>query len=44
MDNIPINPESIEWNHKNPMIYAGLDDIHTTHIDQMITKLRQMNR
>lgn len=40
MDEIPVNPESVEWQHGNRMIYAGLDDIHTAHINQLITELR----
>lgn len=44
MDSIPVNPESVEWNYGNQMRYAGLDDIHPTHINQLITELRQMER
>ncbi len=39
MDSIPVDPQSTEWRSGNPVIYAGLDDIHTTHINQMITEL-----
>lgn len=41
MDSIPVNPESVKREHGNPMLYAGLDDIHTAHINQMITELRR---
>lgn len=44
MDSIPVNPESVEWNYSNPMRYAGLDDIHPAHINQLITELRQMEK
>lgn len=44
MESIYINPKSVELQYGNPMIYAGLDDIHTAHIDQMITELRKMER
>lgn len=40
MDSIPVNPDSIKHEYGNPMIYAGLDDIHTSHINNLITKLR----
>lgn len=42
MDNISINPESVEWKSGNPMLYSGLDDIHTAHINQLIGELRKM--
>lgn len=35
-------PEATVWNHSNPMIGTGLDDIHTTHINQMIGALIDM--
>lgn len=44
MNSIPVDPEIVEWRRENPIIYAGLDDIHTTHINQLITELRQMER
>lgn len=42
MDSISINPECVERKFGNPMIYAGLDDIHTAHINQLITELRRI--
>ena len=27
----------------NPIIYAGFDDIHATHINQLITELRKID-
>lgn len=44
MNNIPVNPQIVEWRSGNPVIYAGLDDIHTTHIDQLITELRELDK
>lgn len=41
MNNIPIDPENVEWKNGNPEIYAGIDDIHTSHINQLITELRK---
>ena len=40
MESIPVNPECCVWERSNPIIYAGLDDIHTAHINQLITELR----
>ena len=44
MNSIPVDTEIVEWRSGNPVIYAGLDDIHTTHINQLITELRKMER
>lgn len=44
MNSIPVDPEIVEWRSGNPVVYAGLDDIHTAHINQLITELRQMER
>lgn len=43
MDSIPVDPQNTELGSGNPVIYAGLDDIHTAHINQMITELRCMD-
>ncbi len=43
MNNITIDLENVEYRSGNPMIYAGLDDIHTTHINQLITELRKLD-
>lgn len=29
------------WNHSNPMVYAGIDDIHMAHVDDLVTELRK---
>lgn len=36
------NPDSLIWESNNPLLYAGLDEIHTAHINQIITELRKM--
>lgn len=41
MNSIEVNPEAVKHERFNPVIYAGLDDIHTTHINQLITELRK---
>ena len=43
MDGIPVNPDAIKWESGNPMISSRLDDIHTTHIDNLITELRKVS-
>lgn len=42
MKGISFNPEAAKWKDGNPMIYAGVDDIHTSHINQLITELRRI--
>ena len=44
MNSIPVDSEIVEWRSGNPVIYAGLDDIHTTHINQLITELRKIDK
>lgn len=44
MNSIPVDKEIIEWRSGNPVVYAGLDDIHTAHINQLITELRKADR
>lgn len=41
MDSISIDLVYVKWTAENPMIGCGLDDIHTAHINQMITELRK---
>lgn len=41
MDSISINPVYAEMTVENPMKGCGLDEIHTAHINQMITELRK---
>lgn len=42
MDSISIDPIYTEMTMENPMKGSGLDDIHTAHINQMITELRKL--
>lgn len=44
MNSIPVDSEIVEWRSGNPVIYAGLDDIHTAHINQLITELRKLDK
>lgn len=44
MNGIPVDKEAIEWRRGNPVIGAGLDDIHTAHINQLITELRKVDK
>lgn len=37
-----LNPDACATTHSNPMFYSGLDAVHTTHIDQMVTALYQI--
>lgn len=39
LKSIPVDPDNLVWSSSNPVIYAGVDDIHTSHIDNMITEL-----
>lgn len=43
MNSIPVDPNNIVLNMNNRMVYAGIDDIHTAHINQLITELRRIN-
>lgn len=38
-DQIETNPAATVWESNNPFIRAGLDHIHTTHIDQLFSEL-----
>ncbi len=42
MNSIAINPDNVVWESSNPLIYAGLDEIHTAHINNLITELRRL--
>lgn len=41
MESIPTDETCTVWNEDNPVLYAGLDDIHTAHINNLITELRK---
>ncbi len=42
-DSIPVNPDALTWAYGaiNEFCSAGLDDIHTAHVNQLITELRK---
>ena len=44
MDATETNPEATEWKYGNPMVIQQLDEIHTTHINQLITALLEAER
>ena len=44
MNSIPVDSQIVEWRSGNPVIYAGLDDIHTAHINQLIAELRILDK
>ena len=44
MNRITVNEDAVKWEHGNPMIYAGLDDIHTSHINDLITEIRKLQK
>lgn len=34
-------PDECEnWDRKNPMVYAGIDDMHMAHVDNLVSQLR----
>ena len=39
MGSIVFNPTCIELNSNNPVLRSGIDEIHTAHINQLITEL-----
>ena len=42
MNTISVDSQNTEWRSENPVLYAGLDDIHPAHINQLITELRKI--
>lgn len=40
-DSIEVNPDAIKWDYDNPLIRAGVDDIHTANVNLLITELRK---
>ena len=36
-----IPDECKDWDPGNPMVYAGIDEIHMSHVDNLVTKLRK---
>lgn len=43
MNAIPVNEDCVACDTDNPMFYAGLDHIHTAHINQIITELLKVD-
>lgn len=39
MEKISVDESCLKWEHGNPLVYKGLDEIHPTHINQLITEL-----
>lgn len=40
MNSIPVDPRCLEWNRSNPLLKTEkLDEIHTAHINNLITVL-----
>ena len=44
MGSIVFNPTCIELNSNNPVLHSGIDEIHTAHINQLITELRSYDK
>lgn len=44
VNSITVDPEAVEWKSDNPLIRAGLDDIHTTHIAQIIEAIMKYDK
>lgn len=40
--NIEVDESAAVWERENPVIYAGLDDIHPTHIQQIAQYIMQI--
>ena len=39
MEKISIDKNCLKWEHGNPLVYKGLDEIHPAHINKLITEL-----
>lgn len=42
MESVPVNVESTAYGYENQVMYSGLDDIHTAHINNLISELRKL--
>lgn len=40
LKNVEFEPMAGRWDNRNHLIYAGIDTIHTAHINQLIEALR----
>ena len=41
---IPFDYKCLNINNYNPIIYSGIDRIHTAHIDNLISELRKLDK
>jgi len=41
---IPFDYKCLDINNYNPIIYSGIDRIHTAHIDNLISELRKLEK
>lgn len=41
LSSIPVDSENTKWESSNPVMRAKLDDIHPSHINQLVTALRE---
>lgn len=41
---VRINPDSCVYGYGNPVIHSGIDDIHTSHIHNLISELMLMEK
>ncbi len=39
-DSMTVVPEALKWDPRNPLIRAGVDEIHTANVNVLITELR----
>lgn len=44
VNSIPVNLDSVRWEHGNPMASSYMDHIHTAHINNLISELRRRRR
>lgn len=44
MNRIMVDEDAVKWERGNPMIYTGLDDIHTSHVNNLITEIRKLQK
>ena len=42
MSQIPVDPACTKWDSNNRLVYAGVDEIHTSHINQMISAIFEL--
>lgn len=42
LSQIPVDPACTKWDSNNQLVYAGVDEIHTSHINQMISAIFEL--